>query len=156
MMVPTGIGCLALDFDCRHKGKPTAGGMRHQEEQGMRLDVSEQMLELLLLKSDIVALSGEGDTSRLHWRAPGLAPGMRFPMRSSPDSPWITKRTNQTIDTPIFSGIFSCFHSLVGGLTLLDFVLVPEFFTKPLILSKYVVHEPFLPLWDHPSRLSPG
>lgn len=48
----------------------TAGGMRQQEEQGMALSVSEQMLEMVLLKSDIVALSGGGNTLRLQWRAP--------------------------------------------------------------------------------------
>lgn len=46
MMMPMGVGCLALDFHCTHKENPTTGGMRHQEEQRRALDVSEQRLEL--------------------------------------------------------------------------------------------------------------
>lgn len=47
MIMPMEIGCLALDFHCTHKEDPTTGGMRHQEEQRMAQDVSEQRLELL-------------------------------------------------------------------------------------------------------------
>lgn len=55
--------------------------MRHQEEQGTALGVTEEMLELFLPKSHIVAVSGGGeDPSRLHWRAPGPPLGG--------DSPW--------------------------------------------------------------------
>lgn len=35
MVMPMGIGCLALDFHCTHKENPTAGGVRAQEEQGI-------------------------------------------------------------------------------------------------------------------------
>lgn len=85
MMKPMGIGCLALDFHCTHKENPTTGGMRHQEEQGtvgcQRANAGAISAKI---KSDILALPvGGEDTLMLHWRSPGPAPGMRFPMNFS-------------------------------------------------------------------------